>query len=138
MKLTNTLITILFISLLSSPSWSLTFSDLVERDGLHYEKFTDVPFNGRVTGDKQGLFKKGKKEGAWVVYHETGQLRSKGNYRNGKLDGAGVYYHKNGRLSSKGNWKNGELDGAWIHYHENETVDEEKTGTFKNGKKIND
>jgi hypothetical protein len=31
-----------------------TMDDLVKRDGLHYKKFTDVPFTGEVTGKKQG------------------------------------------------------------------------------------
>ena len=44
MKPIKTLLTILFILLLSSPSWSVTLGDLVERDGLYYEKFTDIPF----------------------------------------------------------------------------------------------
>jgi hypothetical protein len=50
MKPINTLLAMLFISLLSSPSWSSTLGDLVERDGLYYDKFTDVPFNGKVLG----------------------------------------------------------------------------------------
>ena len=54
MKLFKTLLTILFISLLSSPSWSVTIGDLVERNGLYYEKFTDIPFTGKVTGKEQG------------------------------------------------------------------------------------
>ena len=28
----------------------VTMDDLVEREGLYYKKFTDVPFNGEVTG----------------------------------------------------------------------------------------
>ena len=28
----------------------VTMDDLVERDGLHYKKFTDVPFTGKTTG----------------------------------------------------------------------------------------
>ena len=64
----------------------MTLGDLVERDGLYYEKFTDAPFNGKVTGDKQGSFKDGKRDGAWVTYHENGQLWSKGNYKNGKKE----------------------------------------------------
>tara|TARA_B110000211_G_scaffold155918_1_gene176759 strand:+ start:342 stop:458 length:117 start_codon:yes stop_codon:yes gene_type:complete len=35
----------------------MTLDDLVEREGLYYEKFTDVPFTGEVTGRKQGSFK---------------------------------------------------------------------------------
>ena len=40
--------------------------DLVERDGVHYKKFTQVPFTGEVTGKEQGSFKNGKKEGFWT------------------------------------------------------------------------
>ena len=83
-KTLKTLLTILFISLLSSPSWSETMDGLVEREGLYYEKFTNVPFNGKVTGQEQGSFKNGKRNGAWVGYHKNGQLRYEGNYKNGK------------------------------------------------------
>ena len=143
MKLIKTLLTILFISLLSSPSWSVTFGDLVERDGLYYEKFTDVPFNGQVTGVEQGSFKsgkregawidywdngqlwhkgeykKGKKEGAWVRYHKSGQLNTNVNYKNGMKEGTLVSYHGNGQLRLKGNYKNDEREGAWVGYHDN-------------------
>ena len=136
--------------------------DLVNRGGLYYKQFTDVPFTGKVTGVEQGSIKNGERDGAWVSYHKNGQLFiksywkdgkkegtwvfyrengrlwGKNNFKNDKGEGASINYHKNGQLSSKGNWKNGELDGAWIHYHENGTVDKEKTGTFKNGEKISD
>ena len=36
-----------------------TMDDLVERDGLTYKKFSDVPFTGKVTGNTQGSFKDG-------------------------------------------------------------------------------
>ena len=49
-------LTILFISLLSSPSWSQTMDDLVERNGLYYEKFTDSPYSVKMTGVGQGSF----------------------------------------------------------------------------------
>ena len=60
MKPIITIITILFISLLSSPSWSETMDDLVERDGLFYKKFTDIPFSGEITGLRNGRIKNGK------------------------------------------------------------------------------
>ena len=168
MKPMKTLLTILFISLLSSPSWSVTIRDLVKRDDLYYEKFTDVPYTGKVTVDEQvkhmdvegvfkngkaegawieywlgqlwrkGNFKNGKEDGAWVYYHDDGQLSSKGNYKNGKREGAWIGYHNNGQLNYKGNYKNGKKGGAWVGYNENGTVDKSLTGTFKNGKKISD
>ena len=162
MKPINTFLTILFISLLSSPSWSETMDDLVERNDLYYEKFTNVPFSGIVTGHEQGSFKNGEKVGDWVGYHENGQLSHEGNYKNGKKVGDWVSYHENGQLSHegnykngkkvgdwvgyfkgggisyKGNFKNGKREGVWIHYMVAEFVFEELTGTFKDGVKISD
>ena len=114
MKLIKTLLTILFISLLSSPSWSMTIDDLVNREGLYYQKFTDVPFSGNVTGHEQGSIENGKREGGWVSYYDNGQLESKGNYKNGKQE------------------------GIWVRYEENGTVWKEETGTYKNDVKISD
>ena len=63
----------------------LSINDLIEKDGLYYEKFTDVPFTGNVVGEYQGKIRKGKREGEWLVYYENGQLESKGNYKYGIL-----------------------------------------------------
>mgnify|MGYP000232776340 CR=1 FL=1 len=162
MKPIKTLFTILFISLLSSPSWSVTLGDLVERNDLYYEKFTDVPFSGKVTGSEQGSFKNGVKEGSWLWYFSTGQLAQQGNYKNGNWDGAWVtyyisgnlsqksnykddmyegaymHYYDNGQLDFKGNYKNGKKEGVWVGYNEDGTVGKEYTGTYKDGVKISD
>ena len=138
MKSINTLLAILFISLLSAPSWSVTFDDLVERDGLYYEKFTDVPFSGEVTGKEQGSFRNGKREGAWVWYYEDGQLWFKENYKNNKKEGRRVIYYKSGQLRLEGNYKNGKWEGAWVFYNEVGTINKELTGTYKDGVKISD
>ena len=133
MKLINTLLTILFISLLSSPSWSETLGDLVERDGLYYQKFTDVPFTGKITGGSpQGSIKNGVKEGLWVQYWENGQFSVKVNYKNGKLKGALVGYWDNGQLRERGNYKDGKQESAWVGYMENGEL--WYKGNFRNGK----
>lgn len=133
MKLSKILLVILFISLLSSPSWSETSDDLVYRDGTYYPKFSDAPFTGEVTGRHQGSVKNGKREGAWVRYLGNGQLESKGNYKNGEREGVWVRYWGNGQLHYKGNFKNGEIEGAWVKYYANGQL--ELKGNYKNGKK---
>ena len=162
MKLSKTLLVILFISLLSSQSWSETIDDLVERENTLYLKFSDVPFTGKVTGRYKGSvkngkrdgawkeyyidgqlfykgnFKNGKQDGAWVRYYGNGQSWSKGNYKNDIKDGAWVYYHHNGQLMSKGNYKNGKQDGAWVSYDDDGTIKKRGTGTFKDDVKISD
>ena len=39
-----------------------TMDDLVKRD-VHYKKFSDAPFTGKITGRPQGSFKNGKRGG---------------------------------------------------------------------------
>jgi len=116
MKKLALLATLVFSVMFLSPNVVLseTMEDLVEREGLTYKKFTDVPFTGKITGNRQGSFKNGEKEGPWVSYWSNGQLESKGNYKNGLREGPRVGYHLNG------------------------TVDKRVTGTYKNGKKISD
>ena len=142
----------------------IDFKDLwVARDGLHYDKFSDVPFTGKVKGKTQGSMKNGKREGYWVSYWNKGQLHYKGDYKYGKRDGSwvgywdngqlrfkGVYfkngkkedswvrYWDNGNLMYKGNYKNTKREGSWIGYNKNGTVNNKYTGTFKDGVKISD
>ena len=98
-KLTVTLLTcLLFLS--PTVVLSETMEDLVQRDGLYYKKFTDVPFTGKTTGKIQASFKNGKKHGPWISYRENGQLWTKSNYENGKLHGPWVSYHDNGQLKN--------------------------------------
>ncbi len=99
------LVTLLFPSL----ALGLEMDDLVERNGLSYEKFTNVPFTGEVTGLEQGAFKDGKREGPWAGYHDNGQLQWEGSFKDGKREGPWVGYHKDGTVDAylTGTWKDG-------------------------------
>ena len=134
----KTLITILFLSLLSSPGWSETFDDLVERAGGYYKKFSEVPFSGKITGLVTGNFKNGKEEGEWVGYWNNGHLWWKGNWKNGWREGVWVECWDGGQLLTKGNYKNGKQEGAWVGYNRDRTLNEDGSGIFKNGVKISD
>ena len=97
----NIFIITLLLYLLSSPSWSETIEDLVERGGLYYKKFTDTPFTGEISGIQNGKFIKGKRVGRWILYHENGQLESKGNYKDGEREVTLEYYDEDGKLLFK-------------------------------------
>ena len=56
---------VLVVLLFPALAFGETMDDLVFLDGLHYKKFTDVPFTGEVTGRFQGSIKDGKLEGPW-------------------------------------------------------------------------
>ena len=126
------LLTLLFPSL----AYGETMGDLVKRDGIHYKKFSTVPFTGKTTGKTQGTFRNGKRVGPWVFYHDNGQLEFKGTYKDGKENGPWVFYHDNGELWFKGTYKDGKKDGPWVSYNEDGTVWERYTGTFKDGVKV--
>ena len=131
-KLLITFFTV-FFCLTSSIGWSLELNDLVKRDGIYYEKFSDVPFTGKTTGPDQGSFKNGKKDGSWISYWGNGQLSFKGDYKNDKREGSWVRYWDNGQLNYKGDYKNGKREGSWVSYHENGQLNEKSY--IKNGEK---
>lgn len=95
MRLILTVLVSILIS--SSPAFSLTIDDLVERQGLFYEKFTDTPYTGAVEGKEQGKFQNGKKNGVWNYYFENGQLSATEVYKKGELNGETVGYTKKGQ-----------------------------------------
>ena len=69
------IIPMVLMSLVSFPSWGLSMTDLVYREGLYYEKFSNVPFTGEVNqGLQKGKFEGGKEHGTWLEYWENGQL----------------------------------------------------------------
>jgi antitoxin component YwqK of YwqJK toxin-antitoxin module len=107
MKKLLLIITLILPLLLSSESWAIEYYDLIEREGLKYAPFTDVPFTGKTEGQIQASFKDGKLHGKWVMYYENGQLWIKENYVNGERHGESVQYHENGQLKSKENYVNG-------------------------------
>ena len=57
--------------------------DLVKRDDLYFEKFTDVPFPGEVSGKVSGKFKNGKKEDFWNLYSKNGRLINESEFKSG-------------------------------------------------------
>ena len=151
---------LLVVLLFPSLALGETMDDLVETNGVYFKKFTEVPFDGTVTGRHQGkikdgkqdglwvayfsngglwskgTFKDGKKDGPWVAYYDNGQIQYKGTFKDGEEDGLWVGYYVNGQLWSKGTYKDGEEDGLWVTYLADRTVWEEYTGTFKNGVKV--
>ena len=72
---------VLALCLFPSIAIGETVDDLVERDGIFYKKVTDVPFTGKITGNPQGSFKDGKKDGPWVCYNIDRKVAEKGTYK---------------------------------------------------------
>lgn len=133
------LLTALFMFLPASESWaeSLRINDLVIRNDIFYEKFSDVPFTGKLSGKINGEIKNGKRNGLWTVYHDNGQLHSKGKYKNGNEEGLWEWYFDNGGIMNAGYFKYGKRDGLTkifdAVYGDGTLVE---TRTYKDGKLI--
>ena len=122
--------------------------DLVQRNGLYYRKFTDVPFTGPATDENEfglwsdGSLENGLKEGPWTRYydegqlwekfiyqggliqyheswHENGQLMETCEYKNDKLHGHHIQYFDNGQIKFKGMCEEGRCVGEWVYYYYN-------------------
>ena len=120
-----------------SISKSETIDDLVEREALFYLKFTDTPFTGELEGMQRGRISEGKKQGSWLEFWITGQLKSKGEYIDGKKTGPWLLFYTNGQLMSKGNYLEDMEDGDWLYYFRNGNINQKSSGSYKDGKKLN-
>ena len=98
---------ILFVFLPSSYGWSaepILYDDLILRKGVYYRVNQDAPYNGRVTGSKNGRIIDGKIDGLWISYSTNGFLDYKAYFKGGQLDGRWEKFHRSGRLAEEGGY----------------------------------
>tara|TARA_R110000823_G_scaffold61753_1_gene146954 strand:- start:214 stop:699 length:486 start_codon:yes stop_codon:yes gene_type:complete len=135
MKLRYLLVLLLFLPALVSAE-TVDYSDLIDKNGVFYKKFTNVPFTGRTSGRFQWTYKDGKEHGPFEAYHENGQLQEKQTYKDGKRHGPyeKYVYHENGQLSGKVTFKDDKRHGPTEWYYKNGQL--EWKGTYKDGKLV--
>ena len=115
------------------------YSDLEERDGLYFERKSQIPFTGKTINSHKakkftGTFKKGRRNGLWLYYHSNGQPEASGKYKDGKYHGYWTWHFPNGKLKSNGPFKDGKYDGYWVSYYKNGQLRWE--GVYALGKKV--
>jgi antitoxin component YwqK of YwqJK toxin-antitoxin module len=82
------------------------------------------------------------REGVWTYWNEDGSINTEksGIYKAGKriapLDGLATSHHPNGEKESEGEYKNGKKEGLWTYWNEDGSIDHEKSGIYKAGKRI--
>ena len=105
---------------MSSPSWSesLTIDDLIQRNKLLYEKFSNTPFTGEITGKHTGKFENGLREGPYEIYYDSGQLLIEVTYEDGLLEGKWTHYYPDGNIHHHGTFVKGERHGEFFTYDE--------------------
>ena len=131
MKQFTTTLSVLMFSLLASPVWSetVTIDDLVERNGIHYKNFTNVPFSGLVVqdcpeGKPKDIFQKGfsgrivngLREDYWIITSCLSSRIQRGNYSKGQRVDEWEFYYGDGQLERIGSFKNDSSYGVWKFY----------------------
>lgn len=108
----------------------------------------------------EGELKDGRRTGLWKFWYESGQLRWQGEYRDGKVDGNAIHWYENGQIHLSGEYhddkqdgdfkawhENGQLwwvgryvndrkEGAFRFWHEDGSVDEDRTGLYRDNERI--
>ena len=78
------------------------------------------------------VLKNGLKNGSWLTYYPSGQLKSKGAYKNGLKIGEWIYYYDNDSIEQIGRYNDmGKQDGEWIWFYE--TGDTLRKETYYDG-----
>ncbi len=101
---------------------TFTWSHLVERNKIYFEKFRDTPFEGKIiiywrNGHlkEKGNIEKGKKVGSWEYYYNNGKPKQVENYKLGVLHGVREEYSSGGQLFIRSTFSNGNLEGPWLY-----------------------
>jgi len=85
--------------------------------------------------DKSSLDSKGRKQGLWKKFHDTGQLAGITSYKNDIENGPFVEYHTNGKIETKGTKESGEFVGEFESYYFNGKIHQKgfigKNGDFE-------
>lgn len=69
----------------------------------------------------KGIFdEKGREQGHWKEYHETGELKAEGDYLNGVRINDWTFFYPDGKIDQKGKYDvRGRPIGTWKWYYEN-------------------
>lgn len=86
--------------------------------------------DGRLTG--AGSYNdQGNRQGKWIWYDLSGEIREYAHYQNGLLEGENKAYFSNGRIRSITGYTNDNLEGEYRLYNEKGALMQKKV--FKNG-----
>ena len=72
------------------------------------------------------------KQGEWIFYYKTGEIKAKGYFKNDKKDSSWVFLFKDGEIQQKGFYLNGLPNGNWLWWYKNKN--KHRVESFINGK----
>lgn len=81
-------------------------------------------------------WEQGEKQGAWLWFYESGQVRMNAYYVHNKLEGKFTVYYANGVVMLSGVYKNDRRDGDWTYRNEDGSI--QIVLQYANGKMLNE
>ncbi|MCK9421111.1 MAG: hypothetical protein M0Q38_00760 [Bacteroidales bacterium] len=79
------------------------------------------------------MIKKGRPEGYWISYYESGKIKSEGNRINFELDSLWKFYNEEGKLILEITYQNGKKNGIKTSYLDKEIIRENFKNDIKEG-----
>lgn len=68
---------------------------------------------------KEAYFVKGKKDGKYVEFYPTSEVKITGRFEDGLREGIWKTYTKNGKIKEKGKYIKGDKVGVWKTFYKN-------------------
>ncbi|MEM6672828.1 MAG: hypothetical protein AAF726_08275 [Planctomycetota bacterium] len=103
-------------------------------DGLEEGEWIEYHSNGQRM--RVGRYERGQAVGEWRGFYRQGERQFTGKYVGGLTDGMFIEWYPNGVKKAEGSFVKGKLDGKWTFWDRQGRVDEEQTGTYRDGELI--
>lgn len=71
-----------------------------------------------------------------VTYWSSGEKKSAATWIDGRLDGTNERWHADGSRAWTGTYEEGRREGEWLFWNEDGSVDEERSGLYAAGKRV--
>ena len=98
--------------------------ETVYRNGIKHGVFREFNTSGEIVSGgvysdgvllESGITdKSGKKQGKWIVYYKSGEVKAEGNYVDDLREGEWIFYYESGPVEQRGFYKKGEYDDVWV------------------------
>jgi antitoxin component YwqK of YwqJK toxin-antitoxin module len=129
------ILVLLFISFFSIPNtvgqdkvwFDANGNTTTKEKAVYYRVFSNDKKENKIIIDyylsgkkaKESYVIKGKKEGKFVEFYATGEVKVIGEFENGFREGMWKTYYNNGKIKEKGKYSSGEKIGVWKLFYKN-------------------
>jgi antitoxin component YwqK of YwqJK toxin-antitoxin module len=90
---------------------------LLFNDNIENKSIVDYYISGKKA--REFYVVKGKKEGKFIQFYSTGEVKTVGEFEDGFREGMWKTYYSNGKIKEKGKYSKGEKTGVWKLFYKN-------------------